>query len=102
MEPSKWSTQTKQAFSEWLVRSTWHTNHPADIRRWYEFVDQYEKIHGTSVDESALREFIRDQAEKHHQIDINGSEHHQKIVSARVSTMIDILEFLEATTRASN
>ena len=61
--------------------------------RWYGFVDQYQRDHGFTIDEAALREKIEAKIGG----DVN--EDLQNIIQKRIYLAVDILEFLEWTKR---
>jgi len=50
----KLSSETEKKLDAWVKVDTWHTNHVLDMDRWYDFVNQYQRDHGYSIDESAL------------------------------------------------
>ena len=54
----KLSSETIKKLDAWIKVDTWHTNHKLDMDRWYDFINQYQKDHGCSIDEAALREII--------------------------------------------
>lgn len=47
-----------RALDAWLGAPTWHTPDDSDMDRWYDFVNQYQKDHGYTIDEVGLREMI--------------------------------------------
>ena len=49
---------SEKALNTWLNAGTWYTGHPSDMDRWYDFVDQYQREHGFTINEVALRENI--------------------------------------------
>ena len=49
---------TEKALDAWLGPDSWYTKHPIDMDRWYDFVDQYQRDHGYTIDEVALQEII--------------------------------------------
>lgn len=52
-------SDTEKALETWLLTSTWDSGHPLDWDRFYKFVDQYQKDHGFSIDEPALRDIMK-------------------------------------------
>jgi hypothetical protein len=86
---------TSEALDRWLGPGTWYKNHPIDIRRLYDFVDQYQKDHGYVIDESALREEIERRVSMRDGV----SENLRNIIRARISLAYHILHFLERTGR---
>lgn len=77
----------------WLGAGTWHTSHDCDMDRWYAFVDQYQKDHGYTIDEPALREYIEGKVEG----DVN--EDLREIISNQIDLAYSILDFLQCTGR---
>jgi hypothetical protein len=86
---------TSEALNRWLGPATWYKRHPFDMRRFYDFVDQYQKDHGYEIDESALREEIE------HRVSRTGSvnEDLRDTIRSRISLAYNILDFLERTGR---
>jgi hypothetical protein len=75
----------------------WLDGHPAsdhtlDWDRWYDFVDQYSKDHGCSLNESEVREFIH-KAE----IERNGNvgDVFSEMINTHISHALHILYFLD-------
>ena len=85
--------ESSKALGQWLNRSTWHTDHPSDWDRWYDFVDHYQHEHGSMVNEVALREHIVDLAK------CNGDEEIARAITRRIRVMNHILDFLARTDR---
>jgi hypothetical protein len=82
----------REKLSLWLG-GEWHTRHDVDMRQWYDFVDQYQKDHGYSIDEHELRDEIARLA---------GCEQNdslRSIISDRISLAYNILDFLKQTSR---
>ena len=73
--------------------STWHTEHDLDMDHWYDFVNQYQKDHGFTIDEASLREVIDRK--------IKGAVNDQldDIIRNRISLAYKILDFLKHTRR---
>ena len=84
---------TESALKAWVRVATWRTDHTEDMRRFYDFVNQYEKDHGSSIDESGLQTIIKQNA--------TGPIGDPQIVliRKRVTLAIDILDFLKRTGR---
>ena len=87
------STVTQEKLNAWIAPDTWHTQHDSDMNRWYEFVDQYQKDHGFSIDEHALKDHIANTA------NCATNEELIKTVSQRISLAYNILDFLKHTGR---
>ncbi len=89
---------TEKTLNIWLNAGTWHTNHDTDMERWYDFVDQYQREHGFTIDEVALRENIEGKVTK-----ITGkrfdSEDLRNEIRERISLAYNILDFLKRTGR---
>jgi hypothetical protein len=86
------SPKSSEALNKWLALGTWHTGHPSDMRRFYEFIDHYQKEHGYSLNEQALQEEIAMRA------NVQGNEMAPKIRDY-VSLAFSVLEFLKQTNR---
>lgn len=84
---------TERALGVWLGPDTWHTNHDLDLNRFYNFVDQYQKDHGYTIDESSLQEIFEREAGG------NVGEPLQEVIRARISLANNILDFLKRTGR---
>lgn len=89
---------TEKALDAWLGPETWHTNHDEDMNRWYDFVNQYQRDHGYTIDEVALRETIEYKLTKKigERFD---NEILRKEIRERISLAYNILDFLEHTGR---
>ena len=85
--------ETSRALGNWLGPDTWHTDHHTDWDRWYDFVDQYQREHGNTIDEVALRDHIA------HEAKCDGDEEFAQIIAQRISVMYRILDFLARTDR---
>jgi hypothetical protein len=86
---------TREALNHWIV-TTWDSDieHAFDRRRFYLFVDQYQRDHGFSINEAELREEIRRTAEAK---GLPFGEYQEKLAHDHVSRAYDILEFLQVT-----
>lgn len=84
---------TAKALNEWLGPSTWYTDHESDVSHWYDFVNQYQKDHGFTIDEPGLREVIERK--------VKGAVNDQlrAIIRKRISLACNILDFLKRTGR---
>lgn len=87
------SSDTLTLLKKWLGNETWHTSHPTDEKRFFQFVGQYVTDHGYSLSEEKLREVIIDLAE------IADNECLKEVVIERVALMTDILDFMKVTGR---
>jgi hypothetical protein len=85
--------ESSKLLANWLELTTWHTEHHADWDRWYDFVDQYQRDHGNTIDEVALRDHIA------HEAKCDGDEEFAQIIAKRISVMYHILDFLWLTGR---
>lgn len=85
----KLSSETEKRLDAWIKVDTWHTNHKLDMDRWYDFVNQYQKDHGCSIDEAALREIIEKKVEG------NVNDLLRQEIRTRISLACDILDFLD-------
>ena len=89
----KLSSETIKKLDAWIKVDTWHTNHKLDMDRWYDFINQYQKDHGCSIDEAALREIIEKKVEG------NVNDLLRQEIRTRISLACDILDFLDRTGR---
>lgn len=89
----KLSSETEKKLDAWGKVDTWHTNHKFDMDRWYDFVNQYQKDHGYSIDEAALREIIEKKVEGNVNDLLRGE------IRTRISLACNILDFLNRTGR---
>jgi hypothetical protein len=87
------SKAAEAKLSAWVGPTTWHASHDYDMDRWYDFVDQYQRDHGYTIDEAALREHIEQQVEG------GVNDHLRDIIRARISLAYNILDFLKRTKR---
>lgn len=83
----------EEALDSWVVPLTWYTGHPADIDRFYDFVDQYQKDHGYSLNKAGLREIIEKK------IDGEISDELSEIIDQRLDMAAKILAFLKRAKR---
>jgi len=89
----KLAPDTMKALDAWLNHSTWSTNHPLDMNRFYDFVDQYQKTHGYTMDEPALWGII----ETRFGDTLTNAQ--RKTIRTQISVAYRILEFLQQTGR---
>ncbi len=87
------SEATESKLQTWAGPNTWHTPHDLDMGRWYDFVDQYQRDHGYTIDEAALREHIENELEG------SVNEDLRDIIRQRISLAYSILDFLKHTGR---
>lgn len=87
------SEAAESKLQAWVGPSTWHTSHDLDMDRWYDFVDQYQRDHGYTIDEVALREHIE------HKLEGRVNENLRDIIRQRISLAYSILDFLKRTGR---
>ncbi|GFE72119.1 hypothetical protein [Chroococcus sp. FPU101] len=92
----KLQPETEKTLYQWLNTDTWHTKHPLDMKRWYDFVNQYRKDHGFSLDESSLQKIIESKLNVSG-IDLSKNEVLQKVIEERISLAYNILDFLKHT-----
>lgn len=87
---------TEAALDRWVGPSTWDSGHHEDMRRFYEFVSQYQKDHGFVIQESDLRDEIKSKVKaKGHPV----GTHQENLIDDLVSLAYKILDFLKATGR---
>ena len=90
--------KTEKTLDVWLGLSTWYTNNATNMNHWYGFVDQYQREHGFTIDEAALREIIEHKLTK-----IEGkrfdNDHFRNVIRERISLAVKILDFLKHTGR---
>lgn len=84
---------TEKALNNWLKPDTWYTLDLVDMNRFYDFVDQYQKDHGFTIDEAALRETIE------RKVKAGNDEDMKEIIREYVNIAYKILEFLKQTGR---
>lgn len=89
---------TEKALNVWLDAGTWHTGHPTDMDRWYDFVDQYQREHGFTIDEVVLRKNIEDKLTKKTGKRF-GNEVLRNEIREQISLAYKILDFLKHTGR---
>ena len=87
------SDATRSKLQAWAGMGTWHTSHALDMERWYDFVDQYQRDHGNTFDEVALREQIE------HTVEVSINEDLRKIIRDHLSIACHILDFLRRSGR---
>jgi len=80
---------TEKALETWLLTSSWLSGHQLDEDRFYQFVDQYQKDHGFSIDEPALRDIMKSKV---------GDQYEQEI-NEYISLAYKILDFLKVSNR---
>ncbi len=96
MSNERFKPGTEAALKQWIGARTWDSGHPADTRRFYEFVNQYYLDHGHVIDERGLRAKIKDL------LRMNGYPtvaYQEKLIQNRILLASKILEFLEVTRR---
>ena len=54
------SSSTERALDHWVSPSTWDSLNHTDTAKFYEFVSQYHKDHGSAMDECAMRDRIKE------------------------------------------
>ena len=87
--------QTGAALDTWLV-PTWDSSRAVDNERFYKFVDQYQRDHGFSIDESDMRDQIKRRAIAKNR---PYGSYQEDLVYESVSLAYKILDFLKATGR---
>jgi len=88
--------ETSEALDAWLGPETWDSLHHEDDRRFYLFVSQYQRDHGFSIYEVALRDEIKNRVtEKGRAF----GSYQENLVHELVNTAYNILRFLQATER---
>ena len=91
--------ETEKKLNYWLRCDTWHTMHPADMRLWYDFVDQYQKDHGYTLNEAVLREYIEHKIGIGRNMSEEVAEDFRDKIRRYIHIANHILRFLEATGR---
>lgn len=84
--------EAEKALEGWLGDATWHTSHPRDMNRWFEFVNVYQRHHGFTIDEAQLQELI----------EVKGAvadDWLKEVISDRITLAYYILDFLQHTKR---
>jgi len=89
---------TDRALQAWIGPDTWHTPHDYDMNRWYDFVNRYQRDHGFTIDEPALREIIEYKLTKKIGKRFD-NEDLRKEIRERISLAYNILDFLKHTGR---
>ena len=87
------SEAAESKLQAWLGASTWPTLHDSDMDRWYDFVDQYQRDRGYTIDEPMLREHIE------HKVEGGVTEDLREVIHHRISLAYSILDFLRCTGR---
>jgi hypothetical protein len=92
------SPETSKALDAWLGPETWDSvpKHHYDMERFYRFVDQYQKDHGFSLDEDALRTEIKSRVKAKGRAFGN---HQEELVEELINWAYAILDFLKVTRR---
>ena len=89
---------TGKTLDAWLGPDTWHTKNDYDMNHWYAFVDQYQRDHGFTIDEVALRELIERKLTKKTGKRFD-DEYFRNLFHERISLAYNILDFLKYTGR---
>ena len=90
------SSPTEQALNHWISSSTWDSLNHADTAKFYQFVNQYQKDHGFSLDEGGMRDIIKQVViAKGHPF----GKPEAAVIHARVALARNVLDFLSATGR---
>lgn len=84
--------ESEAKLKAWLAPGTWHTTHDSDMDRWYDFVSEYQRDHGYTIDEPILQEHITHQSGA-------TSDELLDIIRNRISLAYNILDFLKRTRR---
>lgn len=92
----KLTPAAEQKLKWWWGPDTWHTSHDNDMDRWYQFVDQYPRDHGFTIDETGLREHIEAEIRAAGRL---MNDDLSDIIRSRISLMYRILDFLKTTER---
>lgn len=99
----KLNINTEKALKIWICTPTWNSNHPNDMDRFFNFVNEYSKNEGLSINEQLLREKIADICEipKDQRIIDIYADHDNlyTIINNKISLMYSILDFLKSTGR---
>jgi hypothetical protein len=90
------SPAAEKALDGWLGPSSWDSEHPRDMERWYHFIDQYCRDHGHYLNDSELIRLISNKMEK---CGRPNSDYQYNKILKHVSLALDILRFLEYTGR---
>jgi hypothetical protein len=87
---------TEKALNAWLGHSTWNTPHDDDMDRWYDFVSQYQRDHGFTINEPALREHIERKVGGTFTDEANSL---RSVIRRRINLAVEILDFLKRSHR---
>lgn len=87
------NSESGKALDRWLASETWYKSNDQDMERFYDFVGQYQKEHGYSIEVESLQEEIADRAK------VKGNEAMALIIRDRVSLAHSIIDFLKQTGR---
>ncbi len=87
---------TSEALNRWMGPETWTTDHPTDMNRFYNFVNQYQIDHGYTINETALREEIERRVSNRGGVI---GESLRDFIRRRISLAYNILDFLKQTGR---
>lgn len=87
------SGSTEEKLHVWLASPTWHTCHAKDMARWFDFIDQYQRDHGYSLDAAGLQEKIETLAA------LDRTPATEDVIRQRISLADCILDFLDRTGR---
>ena len=85
---------TEKALDGWIKKETWDTrNPPCDMKRFFDFVNEYQKEHGYTIDEPEMRDIIKGK------LGIKGElqEPLLETINRYVYLAYDILDFLKHT-----
>ena len=86
----KMSNQTTSAFQQWIGKDTWHTHHPLDMDRFYDFVQSLWNDQYTDID--LIRQNIREEIkELHPNFD---PQYRDETIDRRVSEAEHIFSYL--------
>jgi len=87
--------RTYAALRAWLLPSSWYTTHASDEGRFYEFLDAYEREHGTTIDEPTFRQ------EAEQILGGRRTDALDRILDERISFAVNFLACLEHTHRST-
>ena len=82
---------TQQKLTDWVGISTWSSGNPHDEQRFYDFVYQYYKDHGASIDESYLQQVIKNEIKNCNTV----IDKLDEVVREYVSQSVKFCSFLE-------
>ena len=90
------SSPAEKALDHWISPSMWDSSHHTDEAKFFQFVSQYQKDHGFSVDEDVMRDTIKQVVmAKGHPF----GQPQADFVHKRVALARNVLDFLSATGR---